>query len=134
MPPGLPELQAAPPARSAGTPSPRAVMPPAVGLTGAPDAGTRLGQDVATPPSAAASAPPRLNLQLARPRGGELSRLAPAGVLQLLPRPPELPDKLGDEIRKAGRADCKDAYAGAGVLAVLPLVADALKKDGGCKW
>jgi len=109
-------------------------MPPAVGLTGAPDAGTRLGQDVATPPSAAASAPPRLNLQLARPRGGELSRLAPAGVLQLLPRPPELPDKLGDEIRKAGRADCKDAYAGAGLLAVLPLVADALKKDGGCKW
>ena len=30
--------------------------------------------------------------------------------------------------------DCRTAYRGAGVLAVLPLVADAVRKEGGCKW
>ena len=129
---------AAPSASTAPAPSaatvPRPAPPPAVGLTGAPDAGTRLGADQATPPSANASAPPRLNLQLNRPRSGELSRLPSAGVLQLMPRPPELPDKLATDIKKAAKPDCKDAYAGAGLLAVVPLAADALRKDGGCKW
>jgi len=105
-----------------------------VGSSGAPDAGTRVGRDVATPPSQAASAPPRLNLELQRPRGGELSRFSSTGVLPLLPRPPELPDKLAKDIKKAAKPDCKDAYAGAGLLAVVPLAVDALRKDGGCKW
>ncbi len=78
--------------------------------------------------------PPRLNLELARPRGGELSRFASPGALQLLPRPPELPDKLGREIEKAARPDCRTAHAGAGLLAVVPLAVDALRKEGGCKW
>ena len=77
---------------------------------------------------------PRLNLQLARPRGGELSRFSTAGTLPVLPRPPERDDKLAREIRKAGKADCIKAYASAGLLAVIPLAADALRQDGGCKW
>jgi hypothetical protein len=108
------------------------------GLTGAPDAGTRLGRDVATPPAAPASAanrtPPPLNLNYVRPRGGELSRHSSTGLLPVLPRPPEAVDKLARDVKKAGKEDCKDAYAGAGLLAVLPLAADALRKDGGCKW
>ena len=102
------------------------------GLAG-PDAGTRVGHDVATPAAAAASQPPRLNLELARPRGGELSRFATSGALPVLPRPPEVDDKLARDIEKAGKADCRKAYAGAGVLAVVPLVADAVKGSG-CKW
>lgn len=98
----------------------------------APDAGATVGHDVATTPSQPASAP-RLNLDLPRLRGGELSRAQTTGVLQLLPRPPELPDKLGKEIEKAARADCRTAYSGLGVLAVVPLAADAVRKDG-CKW
>ncbi len=105
---------------------------PALG-TAAPDAGTRVGQDVATP-AAAASAPPRLNLQLARPRGGELSRYDTRGALPVLPRPPERDEKLAREIEKAGKADCRQAYSGMGPLAVIPLAVDALRKDGGCKW
>ena len=89
---------------------------------------------MATPPAAAASAPPRLNLQLSRPRGGELSRSGSTGVLPLLPRPPERDDKLAREIEKAGKADCRSAYAGLGPLAVIPLALDAVRKDGGCKW
>jgi len=98
----------------------------------APDAGPRLGHDVATVPSAPASAP-RLNLELPRARGGQLSRHGSTGALPVLPRPPDLPDKLGQDIGKAARDDCRKAYEGMGVLAVLPLAVDALRKDG-CKW
>jgi hypothetical protein len=93
-----------------------------------------VGIDQATPPSAAASVPPRLNLELPRVRGGELSRGASAGMLPLLPRPPELPGKLGRDIEKTAKPDCRTAYSGAGLLAVVPLAVDAARKDGGCKW
>ena len=121
---GLPTLPAGP----AG--APLAAMP-----AGRPDAGPQAGHDVATAPSAPASAP-RLNLELARARGGELSRQAGAGVLPLLPRPPELPDKLARDIEKSAKADCRKAYQGLGVLAVVPLAVDAVRggKDSGCKW
>ena len=90
---------------------------------------------MATPPGAAASAPPRLNLQLPRPRGGELSRFgSTAGALPVLPRPPERDEKLAKEIEKAGKTDCRNAYAGMGPLAVIPLAVDGVRKDGACKW
>jgi hypothetical protein len=97
-----------------------------------PDAGPRTGADVATPPSAAASRP-RLNLELPRPRGGEIARQQSRGVLELLPQPPERKTKLEEDIAKAARKDCRTAYAGAGPLAVAPLLADAVR-DKGCKW
>ena len=89
---------------------------------------------MATPAAAPASAAPRLNLQLARPRGGELSRYSTSGVLPVLPRPPERDDKLAREIEKAAKTDCRAAYAAMGPLAVIPLALDAVRKDGGCKW
>jgi hypothetical protein len=107
---------------------------PTAAAGGAPDAGTQLGHDIATAPSPAASAPPRLNLQLARQRGGELSRGMGGGLLAVMPRPPEVDDKLGQQIRKAAKSDCRQAYAAAGLLAVVPLAMDAVKREGGCKW
>ena len=146
LPPRLNELAAPPlppaplspaapllPSDAAASPATSAV--PVIGPgPGAPDAGTRIGQDLATPASTPASAPPRLNLQLARPRGGELSRGGAMGLLPLLPRPPDLPDKLAKDIDKSGKPDCRTAYAGAGLLAVIPLAVDAVRKDSGCKW
>ena len=123
--PSLPALGAAPTAAAAATPST---------LPGAPDAGSQVGQDVASPPAAAASTPARLNLQLARPRGGELSRFSSPGALQLLPRPPEVDEKLGRAIQKAAKADCRSAYGSAGLLAAVPLAVDALRTDSGCRW
>ena len=124
-PAGLPSLPAAP----AGVPQ-AAALP-----AGHPDAGSQAGHDVATAPSASASAP-RLNLELARPRGGELARQGSAGVLPLMARPPELPDKLARDIDKAAKADCRKAYQGLGLLAVVPLAVDAVRggKDAACKW
>jgi hypothetical protein len=121
--PTLPTLQRTPalgPAVAAAAPA-------------APDAGPRAGQDVATPASNAASAAPRLNLQLARPRSGELPRGGSTGVLSLLPRPPETASQLSKDIDKAAKPDCAKAYSGAGLLAVPLLLVDSLRKDG-CKW
>ncbi|EHR69466.1 hypothetical protein BurJ1DRAFT_0584, partial [Burkholderiales bacterium JOSHI_001] len=108
---------------------------PALPGAGTPDAGARLGREQATPPMQPASAP-RLNLELARPRGGEISSSrSGTGVLQLMPRPPEVKDKLARDIENAARKDCKDAYAGAGLLAVVPLARDAVRGDNkGCRW
>lgn len=112
---------------SAGAPSlPR----PLVG--GDPAAGARVGHDVATAPSASASAPlPPLNLQLPRASQGP-TRSGP-GLLEWLPAPPERKSKLEKSMDEAGRADCRSAYGAKGLLAAGPLVADAARGKG-CKW
>jgi hypothetical protein len=122
LPQALPQLQAVPGAAL-----------PAVGTAPA-DADTKAGRDVATPAAVPASAPPRLNLQLTRPRGGELSRHDSRGVLPVLPRPPERDEKLARDIDKSARGDCRSAHSAMGVLAVIPLAVDAVRKDSGCKW
>lgn len=99
---------------------------------GAPDAGTALGHDIATPPALPASAA-RLNLELVRPRGGAISARGSSGVLSLIPHPPEAKTKLAEDIEAAGRADCRKAYREAGLLAAAPLVLDALREKG-CRW
>jgi len=91
-----------------------------------------LGHDVATAPSLPASAP-RLNLDLVRPRGGLVAPRGPGGLLPVLPHPPEQPSKLARDIQKAGQPDCRQAYSSMGLLAVVPLVADAVR-DKGCRW
>jgi len=118
---------AAPERSTAATPSLSAVP-----SLGAPDAGSRLGHDVATPPSVPASAP-RLSLDLSLPRGGELSSRSTRGLLQLMAPPPETPSKLTQGVEKAAREDCRKAYGGAGLLAVIPLAIDAAR-DKGCRW
>jgi hypothetical protein len=99
---------------------------------GAPDAGARVGHDVATAPSLPASAP-RLDLRLVRPFGGPVSAQGPRGLLPVLPHPPEAPSKLARDIQKAGQPDCRQAYGGMGLLAVVPLLSDTVR-DKGCRW
>jgi hypothetical protein len=144
-PPAIPEVPAVPdaasPARADAPPLGQEIprlaggsgqTGPPVPRIGAPDAGPRTGVDVATPPSAAASAAP-LNLNLPPPRRGALARGATAGVLQLMPRPPELKSKLEEDIEKAAKDDCRTAHSGAGLLAVVPLVKSAVTGSG-CRW
>jgi hypothetical protein len=119
----LPPLPAAPSLLPAVPPPP---------LIGAPDAGARVGRDVATAPSTPASAvPPKLNLSL--PRGGEIAGRESRGVLQLMPHPPEKKTKLQEGIENAARKDCRDAHADQGLVAAVPLVLGAAR-DKGCRW
>lgn len=101
-------------------------------LAGSPDAGSRLGRDLAVPPSAAASAP-RSPLNLSLPRGGEMASRRGPGLVELLPQPPERKSKLEQSIEDATNKDCRKAYANAGLLAVVPLAVDAARGKG-CKW
>ena len=88
---------------------------------------------MATAPSLPPSAP-RLNLELVRPRGGALSmQPGSRGLLATVPLPPDPPNKLADDIKKAAQPDCRTAYGGMGVLALIPLANDALR-DKGCRW
>jgi len=84
-------------------------------------------------PAPGASAPP-LNLDLHGAGVGPSLSRSRSGLLPVLPGPPEdHASKLSKDIDKAGREDCKNAYAGAGLLAVVPLAADAVTGKG-CKW
>lgn len=99
---------------------------------GSPDAGSRLGADVAVAPSAAASAP-RAPLNLSLPRGGDIAARRGPGLIDLLPQPPERKSKLEQAIEDTTNKDCRKAYANAGILAALPLALDAARGKG-CKW
>jgi hypothetical protein len=125
--PAAPAADNAPASSPGPSPALARPLPP-----GAPDAGARVGADVATPPPVPPSAP-RLNLELPRMRGGPISGLRSPGTVPVLPRPPEVKDKLASEIEKAGKADCRTAYSNMGPLAAIPLAVDAVRKDG-CKW
>ncbi|WP_158218923.1 hypothetical protein [Roseateles aquatilis] len=99
---------------------------------GAPDAGSRVGHDVATPASTPPNAP-KLNLDPRQSRGPTLPRGNAYGVIQAIPKPPVDKDALAEEMKKAGQQDCRKAYADKGLLAVVPLVRDAAR-DRGCRW
>ena len=99
---------------------------------GSPDAGSRLGADVAVPPSASASAP-RAPLNLSLPRSGDIAARRGPGLVELLPQPPERKSKLEQSIEDATNKDCRKAYANAGILAAIPLAVDAARGKG-CKW
>ena len=121
---------AAAPAAAGDTPA-AARQAPAQPGAGAPRAGAQTGTDRATPPGAVTPGAP-LNLELPRPRGSVPSAGA-RGLLNLVPPPPETRSKLAQDIEKSGKADCRKAYGNMGLLAVIPLAADAARADG-CKW
>jgi hypothetical protein len=98
---------------------------------GTPEGGSRLGHDVATPPSLPPSAP---RLDGPSPaRAVDAARPGSTSVLNLLPPPPERKSKLATDIEKAAKPDCRQAYSSMGLLAALPLAADAVRGKG-CKW
>ena len=104
---------------------------------GAPDPGEEIfrpRRDIAAP--ADESDPvPRIDLEGARERAREVASSSYRGVAPVIPPPPpvERKSKLAEAIAKAAKPDCRDAYAGLGLLAVVPL-AVATVGDGGCRW
>ena len=85
------------------------------------------------PPGPSASAP--LNLDLHGGVAGPGMGRTRSGLVPLVPAPAdkEAKTQLETDLQKAARKDCKDAYAGGGLLAVIPLAKDAVTGKG-CKW
>ena len=89
------------------------------------------GNGSAQPPNTGASAP--LNLDLHGGGMGPSLGRTRSGLVPMLPAPAEKKTQLETDLEKAQRADCAKAYAGAGLLAVIPLAKDAVTGKG-CKW
>jgi hypothetical protein len=79
---------------------------------------------------------PKLDLEATKSLARDLNR-APTrspGVVPLGIAPPDDPKtKLGRAIEKAAQPDCRDAYAGLGLLAIPLLLKDTVT-DTGCRW
>lgn len=105
---------------------------------GAPDPGNETfkpGRD-AVVPSSEPRGVPRIDLEATRQRAREIASEASAyrGVVPLaVPPPPDRKSKLAESIEKALKPDCRDAYAGMGLLAVPALIA-SVGGNGGCRW
>ncbi|NCT85360.1 MAG: hypothetical protein GXC94_19585, partial [Comamonadaceae bacterium] len=127
----LPGQVSAPAGPASGEPGAQASAAPRASA-GSPDAGSRLGADLALPPSAAASAA-RAPLNLSLPRRGDIAARRGPGLIDLLPQPPERKSKLEQSIEEAANKDCRKAYSNAGILAAVPLAIDAARGKG-CKW
>jgi|SRR5215472_8121290 len=86
-------------------------------------------------PSSEPGGLPHIDREASRERAREIAsgRSGSRGVFNPIPIPPEAKTKEAVAIEKAARPDCRDAYAGLGLLAVPVLVASAIA-DAGCKW
>jgi len=86
-------------------------------------------------PSSEPGGVPHIDREASRERAREIAsgRSGTRGVFNPIPIPPEAKTKEALAIEKAARPDCRDAYAGLGLLAVPVLVASAIA-DAGCKW
>jgi len=89
------------------------------------------GNGSVQPPGTGASAP--LNLDLHGGGSGPSLGRTRSGLVPALPAPAEKKTQLETDLEKANRAKCSDAYAGNGLLAVIPLAKDAITGKG-CKW
>jgi hypothetical protein len=89
-------------------------------------------------PAAESGAPPAVTVESMKKRAREIAAEGSGsrGVLNMIPPPPpvEKKDKLAEDIAKAAKPDCRTAYAGLGILAVVPLVASSVGNNGGCNW
>jgi hypothetical protein len=106
---------------------------------GAPDVDEevfRSRRDVVAPTTEPGGAP-GITAESLRSRTREIARegSGTSGVLNVVPPPPpqERKDTLAEGIAKAAKPDCRTAYAGMGLLAVVPLVASSVG-NGGCRW
>ena len=94
----------------------------------------------ATPsePAAGPDAGPVVDLEAARREARKIAREGSRNLVSLPARKPVTDPNEGhhvddDPLEKARRSDCKTAYAGLGLLAVIPLAKDAITGTG-CKW
>ncbi len=136
---------AAPPAASAPsipqtTPSertvPRATDSPAAGSRSSRDSPIFDNRKPAAPRVPLPGTGPRIDLDAARATAREVAREGRGNRSLLpfpMPPPPERKTKEQIAIENARKPDCRDAYKGLGLLAVIPLLANEIG-EGSCRW
>jgi hypothetical protein len=77
-----------------------------------------------------------LDLDSIRRRAGEIAREGAGNRAALpfpMPVPPAKKSKLETAIENARKPDCRTAYQGLGLAAVVPLIANEFG-EGNCRW
>ena len=143
-------VPAAPPSVAAPAPAPSAASRPhrkarPVAVAPAPAAPPGPAIDAAPAVPAPAPAPqddaPAFDMAAARGIARAAAREGTQGLVALPQRPPPTLDpgreareeQLTRDIARSRRNDCRSAYSGMGLLAVVPLLKDAVTGSG-CKW
>ena len=116
----------------------RDAAPPAQAATpGVPADTLSSRRELPSPSLPSTTAAPRLDLDAIRNRARNMPSegSGPRTVFQFPTPPPQAIKSRDAKIfdRALKRPDCRDAYAGLGLAAVVPLVADAITNKG-CKW
>jgi len=108
---------------------------PAAGVPAAGDPAADAGTAPPAGSAAASDAVPAFDMGAARKTARLIEKHRKDGLVALpKPDPPlQRDDRLGRAIERARRPDCKSAYSGIGLLAVIPLAKDTLTGTG-CKW
>ncbi|WP_036166205.1 hypothetical protein [Massilia sp. 9096] len=145
QPPARPRTRPTPATPAPATPAPARGRTPAYATRPAPADET---PDTNPQPSAQASAPatvssdapatPGVDMAGARAAARLIAREDGKSMVALPAHKPVVDPNSGrapgvDPIEAARKRDCKTAYAGAGLLAIIPLAASAVM-DTGCKW
>jgi hypothetical protein len=132
-PPMQPAVQAPAPAQSLqdpAAPSPRFTSPPGTAPAGSSRPGSREAPADYDPTA------PSLDPDALRARAGRIAREG-SGQRALLPFPmPPVPAKkstVESAIESARKPDCRTAYQGLGLAAIVPLVANEFG-EGNCRW
>lgn len=132
-----PKPRPAPPAAVAEAPRPRRVTArpviPARETTIVP-----VAPAPAEAPPAAADKPAGIDMDAARRVAAEVAReenqRAQTHPNMLKTERPTKQERLARAIENARKPDCKTAYAGAGIFALIPLAKNALSSDPSCRW
>jgi hypothetical protein len=137
--PAAPPVERVAPRPAPAAPAPEVALPqreagPSFGRPSAPGADRRRGRD--DPAGSYDPTAPSVDLDAARRRAGEIAREG-TGARAALPFPmPPVPAKksqMETAIENARKPDCRTAYQGLGLLAVVPLVANEFG-EGNCRW
>ncbi|MEP7155026.1 MAG: hypothetical protein ABI905_04590 [Betaproteobacteria bacterium] len=134
---------------SSATPVAPATIPQATRVLPGPAAGSGTTNEIASPraspitpflaPAPSSNTPaPRINLDSVRQRAREIDREGSAGPRTLLPLNIKGKEDTRTKEQQAfdkalKRPDCRDAYSGLGLAAVVPLILDTVSEKG-CKW
>lgn len=120
----------APPAQSPQT-EPAATAAPA-----APAVELLPAEPAPAPPSQAERAGPPLDIEALRTAARDYERTrerSPIEKHREQLRKEQHRDAAAEAIAKSARGDCRNAYAGLSLLAIIPIVVDTVR-DKGCKW